>query len=197
MLPLIVIALVLPGSVGMLLAGPGVGLAVGELSAVAVVVFAALQRPREPIEVATASDGRSHLLVIALQPLDEPHLVEEVLAACEDPGADVLVLAPAGGSALSNWLSDVGPGRDQAQVVLVHSIAALAAAGIDARGKVGDADPLQAVEDALRSFPADQVVVVGAPPAVDRAAARLATELARRLEVPLTQLVANGAAQPH
>ncbi len=188
MLPLIVAALVLPGSAAMLFAGPGVGLAVGELCAVVVVIVAALQRPEEPIEVARAADGRRHVLVVAAEAVDEPREVEEVMAACGDPDADLLVLAPARGSAISNWLSDVDPGREEAQVVLVHSIAALSAAGLDARGRVGDADPLQAAEDTLRSFPADHVVLVTGDPAQDRAGERAAGELGRRLGVPLTHL---------
>lgn len=188
MLPLIVVGLVLPGSAAMLLAGPGVGLAVGELCAVSVVVIAASQRPVEPIEVARAADGRRHVLVVAAEAVDEPGEVEEVLAACGDPDADLLVLAPARGSALSHWLSDLEPGREEAQVVLVHSIAALTAAGLEARGQVGDADPLQAAEDTLRSFPADHVVLVTGDPAQDRAGGRAAGELGRRLGVPLTHL---------
>jgi hypothetical protein len=174
----------------MLVGGPGLGLAVGELSAVVVVVVAALQRPVEPIEVARAADGRSHVLVAAARAVDEPHLVEEVLAACDDSDVDLLVLVPARPGALSHWTSDLGPGRERAQVALVHSIAALAAAGIDARGQVGDADLLQAIEDALRSFPADRVLLVTGDRVRDRGDSRAAAELRRRLDLPLTQLAA-------
>jgi len=190
MLPLIVVGLVLPASLAMVLAGPGVGLAVGALCAVAVIAAAVMQRPREPIEIASVADGRVHLLIIAGEPVEEPEVLEGVLAACGDPDADILVLVPAGGNALSHWLSDVDPAREDAQVALVHSLAALAAAGVAARGQVGDADPLQAAEDALRSFPADQVIFVSADPGDDRVAARTSAELRRRLEVPLTHLVA-------
>ena len=188
MLPLIVVGLVLPGSLGMLIAGPGLGLAIGELCAVVVVVAAAMQRFDGPIEVARSADGRSHVLVATASAIDEPQLVEEVLAACGDRDADLLILVPARAGTLSHWTSDLGPGRQQAQVALVHSIAALAAAGLDARGKVGDADLLQAIEDALRSFPADRVVLVTEDRARVRGQSRAAAELRRRLDVPLTQL---------
>jgi hypothetical protein len=190
LLPLIVAGLVIPGSAAFLLVGPGVGLAVGELCAAAVVVAAAFQRPEEPIEVASAIDGRTHVLVVATRALDEPPLVEETMAVCGDPDVDVLVLAPARVSPLSHWLSDVGPGREEAQVVLVHSIASLAAAGIAARGQVGDPDALQAVEDALRSFPADEVVLASEGSNHDRNGPRLAGELQRRLAIPFTHLAA-------
>ena len=188
MLPLIVVGLVLPGSLGMLIAGPGLGLAIGELCAAVVVVAAAMQRFDGPIEVARSADGRSHVLVATASAIDEPQLVEEVLAACGDRDADLLILVPARAGTLSHWTSDLGPGRQQAQVALVHSIAALAAAGLDARGKVGDADLLQAIEDALRSFPADRVVLVTEDRARVRGQSRAAAELRRRLDVPLTQL---------
>jgi len=188
MLPLIVVGLVLPGSLGMLIAGPGLGLAIGELCAVVVVVAAAMQRFDGPIEVARSADGRSHVLVATASAIDEPQLLEEVLAACGDRDADLLILVPARAGTLSHWTSDLGPGRQRAQVALVHSIAALAAAGLDARGKVGDADLLQAIEDALRSFPADRVVLVTEDRARVRGQSRAAAELRRRLDVPLTQL---------
>ena len=188
LLPLIVAGLVIPGSAAFLFAGPGLGLAVGEMCAAGIVVVAAFQRPDEPIEVARAYDGRTHVLVVAARAVDEPRLVEETLSVCGDPDADVLVLAPARGRPLSNWLSDVGPGREEAQVVLVHSMASLAAAGIDSHGQVGDPDPLQAVEDALRSFPADQVVLATDDSGNDRSGSRIAAELRRRLAIPLTHL---------
>ena len=188
MLPLIVVGLVLPGSLGMLIAGPGLGLAIGELCAAVVVVAAAMQRFDGPLEVARSADDRSHVLVATASAIDEPQLLEEVLAACGDRDADLLILVPARAGTLSHWTSDLGPGRQQAQVALVHSIAALAAAGLDARGKVGDADLLQAIEDALRSFPADRVVLVTEDRARVRGQSRAAAELRRRLDVPLTQL---------
>src|ERR671922_292119 len=39
------------------------------------------------------------------------------------------------------------------------SLGRLAAAGLDARGEIGDADPLQAIEDALRTFGADEIII--------------------------------------
>ncbi|MFN8160313.1 MAG: hypothetical protein U0R52_04615 [Solirubrobacterales bacterium] len=197
MLPLIVAGLVLPGAVGMLVGGPGIGVAAGEMCALVIVVVAAMQRPDEPIEIAPATDSGGHLLLLAGEPVDEPGVVEGLLGLLEErpsPPAEILVVAPARASALSQWLSDVEPAREEAQVRLVHSLAGLAAAGLDARGQVGDGDLLQAAEDALRSFPATDVVLVHA--GHDRATGRAAEELRRRLRVPLTELAAAPAAHP-
>jgi len=162
MLPLIVIALVVPGSVGFIVAGPGLGLAIGGLAVAIVLVVAAAKKPDEQIEVADAADHRRRLLLVAIEPVDQPAAVESVreeARARADEDAEVLVLAPAFNTPLSHWASDVGRSRLDAQRKLVLTVGALAAAEVEARGAVGDPDPLQAVEDTLRDFAADEVIV--------------------------------------
>ena len=57
---------------------------------------------------------------------------------------------------LSGWLryrvSDTDAARERAQVVEQESVAALRDAGVAADGHLGSADPLTAIEDALRFF---------------------------------------------
>jgi hypothetical protein len=191
MLPLIVLALVVPGSVGFIVAGPGLGLAIGALAAATVVVVAVMKRPDEPIEVASAGDRRRRLLLVAIEPVDEPAAVESVRAVAvsgADADAEVLVLAPAVNTPLSHWASDVGRSRLDAQRKLVLTVGALAAAEVEARGTVGDPDPLQAVEDTLRQFAADEVLVA-LPGGEHQGDARaLVAELRRRMELPVYPL---------
>ena len=191
MLPLIVIALVVPGSVGFIVAGPGLGLAIGGLAVAIVLLVAAAKRPDEPIEVADAGDRRRRLLLVAIEPVDEPGAVESVreeARARADEDAEVLVLAPALNTPLSHWASDVGRSRLDAQRKLVLTVGALAAAEVEARGAVGDPDPLQAVEDTLRDFAADEVIV-GLPEGEGEGEAReLVAELRRRLDLPVYPL---------
>ncbi len=195
LLPLIVIALVLPGTVGFIIAGPGLGLAIGALSAVSVIVFAIVKRPDEPIEVASSGDEHRRLLLVAIEPVDEPTAVEGVRAAAHagvDVDPEVLVLAPALNSPLATWASDVGRSRLDAQRKLVLTVGALAAAEVEAHGEVGDPDPLQAVEDTLREFAADEVIVA-VPDGEQKVEARgLVTELRRRLDLPV-QTLSSGA----
>jgi hypothetical protein len=191
LLPLIVAALVVPGSVGFIVAGPGLGLAIGALSAATVLVVAVRIRPDEPIEVADAGDQRRRLLLVVIEPVDQPPAVESVRAAAlagPDADADVLVLAPALNTLLSHWASDVGRSRLDAQRKLVLTVGALAAAEVDARGAVGDPDPLQAVEDALRQFAADEVIVALPAGDDDSGARALVAELRRRLDLPVYPL---------
>ena len=191
MLPLIVLALVVPGSIGFIVAGPGLGLAIGALAATTVIVMAAIKRPDEPIEVASAGDERRRLLLVAIEPVDEPAAVESVRAAAlsgADADAEVLVLAPAVNTPLSHWASDVGRSRLDAQRKLVLTVGALAAAEVEARGAVGDPDLLQAVEDTLRQFAADEVIVA-LPGGEEQGDARaLVAELRRRMDLPVYPL---------
>ncbi len=191
MLPLIVIALVVPGSVGFIVAGPGLGLAIGGLAVAIVLVVAAAKKPDEQIEVADAADHRRRLLLVAIEPVDQPAAVESVreeARARADEDAEVLVLAPALNTPLSHWASDVGRSRLDAQRKLVLTVGALAAAEVEARGAVGDPDPLQAVEDTLRDFAADEVIV-GLPEGEAEGEARaLVAELRRRLDLPVYPL---------
>jgi hypothetical protein len=198
MLPLIVLALVVPGTAGFIVAGPGLGLAIGALSAAAVIAFAISRRPDEPIEVAGSTDRQRRLLLVALEPVDQPQAIEGVRGMTaagggpdeSDEKPDVLVLAPALNTPLATWASDVGRSRLDAQRTLVLTIGALAAANVEARGKVGDPDPLQAVEDTLRDFAADEVIVALGEGEGSAETRRLADELRRRLDLPVDLLSA-------
>ena len=59
-----------------------------------------------------------------------------------------------------------------------------------ARGEIGDGDPLQALEDALREFPADEIVVSTHPPGRSHWLELGVVENARmRYDVPVTHVV--------
>ena len=77
--------------------------------------------------------------------------------------ANVLVVAPALNSRLRHWTSDEDAARDLAKERLQRSVEHLHAAGVDATGMIGDADPLQALRDALAWFRADLLIVATHP----------------------------------
>ena len=73
------------------------------------------------------------------------------------------------------------------------SVAALAAAGVEAEARVGDEDVVQAVEDQLGSFPATEVILVSADGAENKAATATAEELRSRLRAEFRWVVVSRA----
>lgn len=180
-IPLVVTAIAVPIAAAFLVIGPAFGVAVGALAAVAIVAVAVNQRPRGALGT-SADDGAHRVLVVVAEPLEEPAAIEDVAAAIRGSGAaEVMVLAPAKIGFLDRWASDVEAARREAQRRLVISVASLATAGVEAEARVGDEDLLQAVEDQLGSFAADEVILVSAPADDDHAAAAAANELRSRL----------------
>ena len=129
------------------------------------------------------------LLVVANETLAGRALLETIARRAGDGGAEVLVVCPALNSRLRHWASDDAGARQAASDRLVQSLATLAALGIDARGEVGDADPVQAMEDALRTWPADEIVVSTHPPGRSTWLERRVTHAAGRFRLPVTHVV--------
>ncbi|HEX3242194.1 MAG TPA: hypothetical protein VHQ97_03870 [Solirubrobacterales bacterium] len=193
-LPLIVAAITLPIVGSFVIAGPPAGFAAGALGVVVLLVIAARMRPLGPIGE-LPSDGRHHLLLVVAGAIEEPSAVRELTAAAGlEPGGDaeVRVLAPARIRFLDRWTSDVGPARDEAQRNLVATVAALAKDGIEAEARVGDEDFVQAVEDQLRTYAADEVVLVSAGPAASDEVSSAVTELSSRLRADFRHVVLGG-----
>jgi len=193
-LPFIVAAIAVPIAAAFLLAGPGVGFAAGALVAVAILVFAARQRPDEAIEPAGRDSGRRHVLVVVTDPLEDATAIEQVSTTADGQRAELMVLSPARIGFLDRWASDVEGARREAQQRLVISVATLAAAGIEAEARVGDEDVVQAVEDQLGSFPASEVVLVSAA-GDDEGTADAARELQARLRTGFRWVVTGPAAR--
>jgi hypothetical protein len=194
-LPLIVAAIAVPIAFAFYLGGPGIGVGMGALVAVGIVYTAVRQRPLGGIGPAPGSADNRRVLVVLADRLEEPRAVEQVsrLAGQVGSEAEVVVLAPAQIGFLDRWASDVEAARRDAQQRLVVSVAALATAGLDAKARVGDEDPVQAVEDQLGSFPAAEVILVSS--STDAVAARAARELRARLRTGFHQVLTDPAAR--
>src|SRR5262249_6940941 len=114
-------------------------------------------------------EARTNVLVLALDgvPIDTPR-------------GRVLVVAPALNSRLRRWASDEDRARRLAAERLGVHPHHLQRCGVHAEGRVGDADPLLAIADALVTFPADEIVIAGSVPF----AKKLALRTRRRFRVP-------------
>jgi hypothetical protein len=129
--------------------------------------------------------------VIANETCAAQGVVDEVRYRAGEKG-EVLVVAPAlARSRLEHWLTaDLERRQAEAGVRLESSIRAFAAAGVNARGHMGDADPLQALDDALRIFDPDEVVISTHPHRrsgwLERNVVRRARE---RYDLPITHVV--------
>ncbi len=69
--------------------------------------------------------------------------------------------------------------------------------GLRAKGEIGDSDPNTAIEDALRAFPADEIVISTHPPERSHWLERGVVERAREeIDLPVTHVVVDLAAEP-
>jgi hypothetical protein len=141
------------------------------------------------------TDRRSHragILVVANRTCPCPLLLDEVARRASDAPIDVLVVVPALNSRLRHWLSDVDDAVARAHERLDVALADLGTRGVDARGEVGDANPLVAIDDALAHFPASAIVIATLPPGESNWLERgLIEKATARFDVPVTHLVSS------
>jgi hypothetical protein len=134
--------------------------------------------------------GERRILVIANETVGGHTLRSTILEKSLDVREEVLVVTPALNSPIRHWVSDEDGARAAAQERLDRSLAQLAEAGVQARGEVGDGDPLQAIEDALRTFGADEIIISTHPEGRSNWLERGIVENAReRFPVPITHVV--------
>ena len=77
--------------------------------------------------------------------------------------AEVLVVAPALNSKRKFFLADPDAAIERADEVQVETVERMDDEGIDAAGDTGESDPLLAVQDALQTFEADEIVLFTHP----------------------------------
>jgi len=137
------------------------------------------------------------LLVLANRTCECPALHDEIVRRAES-AQGVLVVAPALNSRLRHCVSDTDDAVQAARKRLDAAVAELHRRGLSARGEVGDAEPLNAVEDALSGFGADQIVISTHPPGESHWLEKDLIERARRrFAQPVTHLVSEyGVTEP-
>ena len=106
---------------------------------------------------------RKKLLVIATAPVEPGPLRDAVRHHAGDE-AEIRVVAPASDVSPLQWLaSDEDKAREKAAKVASGAAESVEPEAARTETEVGDTDPVQAIEDALRTFPADEVLVVTRP----------------------------------
>lgn len=153
-------------------------------------------RQRPPQAHVVRDEGPTRrILVIANETVGGTTLLDVLRDKADGVREEMLLVCPALNSRVRTWTSDEDGARAAAQDRLDASLARLGKAGVAARGEIGDGDPLQALEDALRVFPADEIVVSTHPPGRSHWLEQGVVEQARvRFDVPVTHVVVDLAA---
>jgi GABA permease len=143
------------------------------------------------VPITRGGDGKHRILVVANETVEGAALLESIRARCGDRRCLILVVTPAlVGSRASHWASDVDEAMELARQRMELSLIALAEVGLRAKGEIGDSDPNVAIEDALRVFPADEIVISTHPPGRSRWLEQGVVERAReQIDLPISHVV--------
>jgi hypothetical protein len=159
----------------------------------AVVIYLYLRRGERRFRVLAQGRPRSaerRILVIANETVGGETLRDTIRQRSQGSRAEVLVVSPALNTPLKHWVSDDDEARDAAQERLDRSLARLKESGIEARGEVGDGEPLQAIEDALRTFGADEIIISTHPEGRSNWLEKgVVSDARERFAVPITHVV--------
>lgn len=171
-------------AIAALAGGAAAGLPVWAVVSGAAVVFSVRRRrPAQVLRTAPAHmgpAGERRLLVLA-QETPSADALDELGRRADR----VIVVSTAGTSLVRRWLSDVDGARARASRRVDETVRCLRAANVDAAAV--DEDPVRAIEDALRVFGGDEIVVATGPSARDAA---VAARVRARFALPVTHLVA-------
>jgi nucleotide-binding universal stress UspA family protein len=100
------------------------------------------------------------MLVLTSEPITAQQLRGALRSDVDPSDAEVMLVAPAfADSAVRFWMSDADDAITRADEVWRESVERLDEAGIPATGDTGEADPHTAIEDALKTFDADRIVI--------------------------------------
>jgi hypothetical protein len=155
------------------------------------------ERPVRQAPAPSPSD-EYRILVVANETVGGPELLSEIRERSAGRTARVFVVCPALNSPLKHWVSDEDEARAVAQRRLDASLTSMRAAGLNATGEIGDGDPVQAIEDALRMFQPDELILSTHPPGRSNWLERGVVERAReRFALPLIHVVVDLDADAH
>jgi hypothetical protein len=189
-------------------AGMWMWIVVGVVVLVAILAFALIYmaRPHHPAHAAAPSlpagaarrvdDGVHRTLVIADDACAPEELGRAIANLRTAAPAALFVVAPALGSRTARWTGDEHAYQDAA-AHLDATLRALRELQVEADGRVGSHDPLQAADDGLREFPADEIVFAVQPGGDANWLQRGVVELARgRYALPVSEIAVTRPAAP-
>src|SRR4051812_48778120 len=129
------------------------------------------------------------ILALVSEPVSADAL-RSAVGAEEADDAEVLVVAPALNSKKRFFPAAPDPAIERADVVQEETVERLNEEGIDAAGDTGEEAPLLALQDALVTYDADEIVLfTHADSAQNWAEEGLVDEASKRFSVPVRHLV--------
>ena len=158
--------------------------------------------PREKMllgrRLAEDDDGRYRILVVANETLSGRALREEISKRGKGGEGQVKVVCPALNSKIKHWTNEEDAARAQAGQRLQALLTRLRSEGFDVDGDIGDDDPVQAMEDGLRRFPADEVIISTHPAGRSNWLEHDVVNRAQdRFDVPVTHVVVDLDREKH
>ncbi len=102
--------------------------------------------------------------MLTSEPISAAQLSAGLPGDLDPSDVELMIVAPAlQSSALRFWLSDADDAIERARRTEEETVQRLSEQGVQAEGDTGESDPEQAIQDALESFPADQILVFTHP----------------------------------
>jgi hypothetical protein len=142
--------------------------------------------------------GGKRALVVANEEISGERLVGSVLGRLGPGVEEVFVVSPAlVDSALEHIMGDVDAAIPAARERHEATLDAFREAGVEARGEVGDSDPIQAMSDEIVKFEPDQILVVAHTDEEGAFAEKGLLEQAERdFDLPVLELVVSRDEDP-
>lgn len=106
--------------------------------------------------------GPANILVVATVALEAEALRASAPELALPDSASVRIVSPASRISRLQWLTNEEDAAREtaAEIATANAAAVDGASEADVEAEVGDVDPLQATQDALATFPADELVVL-------------------------------------
>jgi len=126
----------------------------------------AARTPRPPV------DRRHRILIVANDVCGET-LCDLLSSHAPHVGGAFFVITPAlPKGRFQYWANDVEEAQHEAERTLEQIMEFLRAHGLEADGHIGDPDPIQAIEDALHEFAADEMILATHTPLLSPSGSR-------------------------
>lgn len=170
--------------------------AVPVLAVGAVAAWAMRSRRPPPPDLAPRpherGDSVHRILVVADEGVAAGAFRDAIELSAQAGPTEAFVTAPALASRLGRWTGDEAS-YDAAKQHLDDTLRELSALGVEASGKIGANDPIQAADDALRMFAADELVIATHADSEANWLEKDVVEVARsRYGMPVTHIVSRG-----